>query len=247
MKKIVLIFIALFAALTAQAKTLIWATEATYPPFESVNAKGEMVGADIEIAKALCQQMKTDCKFVNAPWDSLIPSLKIGKFDVIWGGMQITTEREKQVDFTKSYYDNPVMFVAKTNPGFTISPEGLKGKTIGVQLGNTMQYYLYDTYGKIIHIKTYGSIQQAFLDLKNGRLDAVLSDQPVIQVWLNTDDNKKHFAYLGKPIVSKKYYANGNGIAVAKGNTVLLAQLNAGIDAMKKSGQLHSIIDKYMG
>lgn len=79
-----------------------------------------------------------------------------------------------------------------------------------------MQYYLQETYGKTITIKTYDSIQQAFLDLKNGRVDAILSDKPVIHEWLVKDNNKNNFAYLGKPVQSAKYFATGNGIAVAK-------------------------------
>jgi ABC-type amino acid transport substrate-binding protein len=110
-----------------------------------------------------------------------------------------------------------------------------------------MQYYLQDTYGSNIHIKTYSSIQQAFLDLKNGRVDAVLSDQPVIYAWLAKDNNKQKFSYLGKGVVSKKYFSGGTGIAVAKSNTALLAKLNASIVALKKSGQLAKIIDKHMG
>lgn len=112
MKKLVLL-LSLLLCNTVYAKTLVWATEATYPPFESVNAQGQMIGADIEIAKALCAQMKQQCQFVNAPWDSLIPSLKLGKYSVIWGGMEITAEREKQISFTKPYYINPVVFIAK--------------------------------------------------------------------------------------------------------------------------------------
>ncbi|MBL4647577.1 MAG: transporter substrate-binding domain-containing protein [Gammaproteobacteria bacterium] len=209
-----------------------------------MNTQGTMQGLDIDIITALCQQMKVKCHFVNAPWDSLIPGLKLGKFDVIFGAMNITIARAKQVAFTQPYYFAQARFVARKNPGFTLDKKSLRHKTMGVQLGNTMQFYLQHTYGDTIKIKLYGSIQQAFLDLTAGRIDAVFSDQPVISAWLQ-DGNNKNYAFLKHVVHSEKYFAAGYGIAVRKGNDQLLAKLNHAINAIKKNGVYKKIIARY--
>ncbi|MEM9244096.1 MAG: transporter substrate-binding domain-containing protein [Pseudomonadota bacterium] len=246
LKNIITAVILIGVGTVTYAKPLVWATEATYPPFESTNAQGKIVGMDIDIANAICQQMKTTCQFVNAPWDSLIPSLKLGKFDIIFGGMNITPARAKQVSFTQAYYTAPAEVVAAKGAKLSLSQSGLKGKTIGTQKGNTFQFYLQHTYGSSIDIKTYASVQQAFIDLKNGRLDAVMSDQPTVQHWLEENNHKQHYQVVGNPIHDKQYFGAGYGIAVKKGNTVLLNKLNKAIAALKQNGKLSAIINKYM-
>ena len=256
MRKFLIIILAsllsgtLFAAPKQESDGLLkFATEATYQPFESFTSSGKLEGLDIDLIHALCEKMQRKCEILNQPWDSLIAGLNLGRFDAIFGAMSITAEREKQVAFTQAYYTNQVRFVAHKDAKFNTTVEGLKDKTIGVQTGNTMQYYLRDVYGNNITIKHYPSIQQALLDLQAGRIDAVLSDAPVIAVWLKHKDHDKHFAFLGAALDSKtakKYFGQGNGIAVSKKNPVLLQQLNDALTELKKSGQLQAIIDKYL-
>src|SRR5690606_17599012 len=94
------------------AQTIKFAMEATYPPFEYVDASGNIKGFDVDIANALCQQLKAQCEFSNQPFNSLIPSLQLGKFDAIISALGITTERAKQVSFTNPYYQPSGSFVA---------------------------------------------------------------------------------------------------------------------------------------
>lgn len=233
--------------------TLTWATEAAYPPFEYTTAQGEIVGMDVAIAKAICLQIKQQdptmhgltCRFVNAPWNSLIPSLQVGKFDIVWGAMNITAARAKQVSFTQSYYAAPAVVIAAKNVAFSLDKESIQGKVVGVQQGNTFANYLQKTYGSAIAVKMYASVQQAFLDLQNGRLDAVMTDHLTAYTWLKSDKHNQQFSVLGKPIQSD-YFDSGYGIAVDKNNTVLLAQLNQAIAALKRSGELQAIINQYL-
>src|SRR5690606_10339197 len=117
--------------------TIKFASEATYPPFESVNATGELQGFDIDIAKAICEQMSLKCSFSNQPWESLIPGLNLGKFDAIISAMDITEERKKRVDFSNPYFSPTGSFVGRKSANFELTPENLKGKTIGVQKSTT--------------------------------------------------------------------------------------------------------------
>ncbi len=114
MKKLVLA--ALLASFTfgaSAAEKINFGVSATYPPFESIGANNEIVGFDIDLAKALCKQMQAECTFTNHAFDSLIPSLKFRKYDAVISGMDITPERSKQVSFTTPYYENSAVVIAK--------------------------------------------------------------------------------------------------------------------------------------
>lgn len=227
----------------AQTKSLSFATEATYPPFESLAPSGEMQGFDVDIIKALCNKMQTQCTFTNQAFDSLIPSLQLGKFDVIFGAINITDERAKQVDFTKPYYLNTVSMVAPKDKLLTLDATSLNGKTIGVQGGTTLSQYLQDTYGDKVKVNTYASEESAFLDLTSGRVDAVMGDTPLVDTWLKKNADK--YALVGQPVTSEKYFGKGYGIAVKKGNVDLLNKLNTALAAIKADGTYDKIVKQY--
>ncbi len=247
MKKLLLGILISSWALSSEAGNLTFATEATYPPFESVNNLGQIIGFDVDIMNALCAEMKTACTIVNAPFDSLIPSLQVGKYDAIIASLAITPAREKVVDFTNSYYQDTVSFVAKKGSGLVLNAQSLQGKTIGVQGDTTFYQYLQATYGSHIKINTYGSEEDAFLDLASGRVDAVMGDTPLIQSWLAQDNHAAGYALVGQPIVNETFFGPGNGIAVNKNNPALVSELNKALAAIQKSGQYQGIVNKWFG
>ncbi len=224
-------------------QSLIFATEATYAPFAFMQANGKMTGFGADIVRAICRQMQKKCELVNAPWDSLIPSLQLGKYDALFGGMQITPIREKVVNFSHSYYDDTVTFVVKKQHDFAISPAGLKGKTIGAQVGTTFVQYLQQKYGDTITIKTYASDMAALLDLKEGRVNAVFTDKPAALNWIKKQ--KTHQFVTKGNIVDAKLFGKGYGIALKKGNTKLLNSVNQALAAIKANGEYAKIIDKW--
>ena len=141
MKKLVLA--ALLASFTfgaSAAEKINFGVSATYPPFESIGANNEIVGFDIDLAKALCKQMQAECTFTNHAFDSLIPSLKFRRFDAAIAAMDVTEERAKQVDFSNIYYENSALFVAAQ--GKFADAAQLSGKNVGVQNGTSHQSYL---------------------------------------------------------------------------------------------------------
>lgn len=228
----------------ADIKNIRFATEATYPPFEFVDESGQIQGFDIDLAKALCQQMKAQCTFTNQSFNSLIPSLKLGKFDAIIATLSMTPERMKQVSFTNSYYEPSVSFVAPVNKHYVLA--NVPGKIVGAQLGSTMEKYLQEKYAGKITIKTYASIQEAFLDLVSGRVDLVLADTAVAHAWL-IDNNDKQFGVVETPIVDHQYLGSGYGIAVDHKNSDLLNALNAALADIKKNGMYEKLVHKYFG
>ncbi|MDE0254711.1 MAG: transporter substrate-binding domain-containing protein, partial [Rhodospirillaceae bacterium] len=159
----------------AAARDIRIATEGAYPPFNSKNAKGELVGFDVDLARAICAHMKAKCTLVAQDWDGIIPGLLAKKYDLIVASMSITEERKKKVAFSTPYYSNYLQFVAKKGSGFKPTADGIKGKTLGAQRATVSSQYLEDNYRKVAKIKVYDKQTAAWLDLKAGRVDAILS------------------------------------------------------------------------
>jgi arginine transport system substrate-binding protein len=236
MKKLILAATLASLALSAQAADKIrFAASATYPPFESLNRENQLVGFDIDLAKALCQQMKADCTFTNNAFDSLIPSLKFRRYDAVISGMDITAERSKQVDFTQPYYANSAIVIARKGQFSDFA--ALKGKRLGVENGTTHQKYLQEKHPEVT-VVAYDSYQNAILDMKNGRLDGVFGDSAVVNQWLKTNSD---LATVGEHVTDADYFGTGLGIAVRKGNTELRDRFNHALAELKASGRWQQI------
>ena len=240
MKKIVLAALLAGISLSASAaETIRFATEASYPPFEFVDANNKIMGFDVDLANALCKEMNATCTFTNQAFDSLIPSLKFRRFDAVMAGMDITPEREKQVLFSKPYYDNSALFIAQKDKAADVA--ALKGKRVGVQNGTTHQKYLMDKHSEIKTVP-YDSYQNAILDLKNGRIEAVFGDTAVVNEWLKQNPN---LAAVGEKVTDKAYFGTGLGIAVRQGNSALQEKFNAALDKVKADGTYKTIYSKW--
>ncbi|WON78166.1 arginine ABC transporter substrate-binding protein [Serratia sp. UGAL515B_01] len=224
---------------TSAAETIRFATEASYPPFEFIGADNKIQGFDIDLAKALCKEIQADCTFTNQAFDSLIPSLKFKRFDAVISGMDITPEREKQVLFTKPYYDNSALFIA--GKGKVANIDALKGKKVGVQNGTTHQKFLTDKHPEIT-TAPYDSYQNAILDLKNGRIDAVFGDTAVVNEWLKQNNT---LAAVGDKVTDKGYFGSGLGIAVRQQNTQLQSKFNVALEQIKQDGTYETIYKKW--
>lgn len=219
-------------------------TEGAYPPFNFKDASGELKGFDVDIAKALCAEMKAECTFVAQDWDGIIPALIAKKYDAIIASMSITDERKKKVDFTEKYYSTPAKFIVDKKGGITkVTPEALKGKTIGAQGSTIHSNYLEDIY-KGSTIKLYKTQDDANADLAAGRLDAILADSAVLLEWLKTKDGAC-CGFTGPGFNDPKYFGTGAGIAVRKGEGKLVASFNKAIKAILANGTYKKINDKY--
>lgn len=234
------ILFSLFFLTVAQADKIRIATEGAYPPFNMKNTKGELVGFDVDIARALCEQMKADCEIVAQDWDGIIPGLLAKKYDAIIASMSITAERQKKVSFTDPYYSNYLRFIAKKNSGLTTSKAGLKGKKLGAQRATISAQQLEDNYRKTSMVKVYDTQEATFLDLKSGRLDAVLVDAYPGYDWLLKSENSG-FDYVGDTIdINDKI-----GIAIRKGDKALAKKLNKALKEILASGAYKRINGKY--
>jgi arginine/ornithine transport system substrate-binding protein len=226
-------------------KKLRIGTEGAYPPFNLVDKSGQVQGFDIDIAKALCKEMGMEYEFKVQDWDGLIPGLLAKKFDVIIASMSITDERKQKVDFSNKYYQTPARFVAKKGTGITVSKEGLKGKKVGVQRATIHENFVRDMFGDAVTIKAYATQDEANMDLVSGRVDLVIADATVLLGgFINTDAGKR-FEFVGPSYVDKKWFGDGVGIAVRKGDNDLRQKLNKAIDAIRANGVYQKINAKY--
>ncbi|EHD21952.1 MULTISPECIES: arginine ABC transporter substrate-binding protein [Brenneria] len=240
MKKLLLA--ALLAGMTCgamAADTIRFASSATYPPFESLDANNDIVGFDIDLAKALCKQMQATCTFSNQAFDSLIPALKFRRYDAVISGMDITPERSKQVAFTQPYYANSAVVIAQKGKFSDFA--ALQGKRIGMENGTTHQKYMHDKHPEVRTV-SYDSYQNAVLDLKNGRIDGVFGDTAVVNEWIKTNPD---LTTVGEHVTDREYFGTGLGIAVRPNDQALLEKLNKALDAIKADGTYQAINDKW--
>lgn len=221
-------------------------TDATYPPFESVDASGTFVGFDIDIMNAICEDIGAKCTYVNQDFDGIIPALLAGKFDVIDSSLSITAERQKQIDFSDMYYNTPPVIVARKDAGIKgITVDDLAGKIIGVQSSTTHANYAQQTYTKST-IKLYPSADQFKLDLINGRLDAVNDDIVVLEDWLKSSPEAQACCeVVGTIKLVPSIHGLGQGFGVRKEDKDLTALLNKGIKDILANGTYKKINDKY--
>jgi arginine/ornithine transport system substrate-binding protein len=218
--------------------------EGGYPPFSELTPDGKLKGFDIDIALALCVEMKAECTLVQQEWDGMIPSLQARKFDAIIASMSITEERKKVVNFTDRYYHTPARMLGRADAKRDISPAAMKGKKIGVQRATIHDRYL-TAYYKDSQIVRYAKQADVFLDLSSGRLDAMLCDSIAAELGFLKLPAGKGFAFIGPAIEDPVLFGAGSGIAVRKADTGLQEKFNAAIRAVRSNGVYKKIQDKY--
>ncbi|OOF39655.1 MULTISPECIES: lysine/arginine/ornithine ABC transporter substrate-binding protein [Rodentibacter] len=237
MKKLLLSAVLLGTTAMANAQDITFAMEPSYPPFEFTNEKGEIIGFDVDVANAICKEIQATCKFKGESFDALISNLKAKRFDAAISAMDITEARSKQVLFSDAYYDSTASYVALKGKATLDS-----AKNIGVQNGTTFQQYtVAET--KQYSPKAYTSLQDAILDLKNGRIDIIFGDTAVLADMINKEPE---IQFVGEKVTNKKYFGNGLGIAMNKSNKALAESLNKGLATIKANGEYQKIYDKWM-
>ncbi len=234
--------LSLFAGSAMAQEKLIIGTEGAYPPFNNLEADGSLVGFDIDIAKALCEEMKVTCEFVTQDWDGIIPALQAKKFDAIIASMSITPERLEKVDFSKKYYNTPPAVAVPKDSAIT-DVAGLAGKTIGAQSSTTHANYA-EKHMADSELKLYPTADEYKLDLEGGRVDAVVDDIVVLSEWLKTDAGACCKILTPLP-VDVEINGEGAGIAVRKGETELADKFTAAIAAIRENGKYAEINKKY--
>lgn len=239
-----LAFAALAATGAAQAQTtgrLRVGVEGNYPPFSQLGADGALSGFDIDIARAVCAEMKVECVLVQQEFDGMIPALNARKFDAIVASLTITEERRKAVEFSDSYYDVPSRFVAKAGAFADHKPETLKGKTIAVLRNSPRAKFVQERY-KDSTILQVTREPDVYLELSAGRADVGFGSSVVSSEAFLKKPEGRGFAPVGEPV---RLDGAGVGIAVRKADTELRDRINAALKAIKANGTYDTLQKKY--
>ena len=246
-------------------------TEGAYPPWNSKDASGNLIGFEVELAEVLCKNMGHNCTIVEQDWDGMIPALTGKKFDAIMAGMSITDERKKVISFSQGYADEVASLAVMGNANYgvqrdlaTISAAGinltkpnstakdalkvikgaLEGKTVCTQVGTIHQNFLQSGDVGTVKVRVYKTQDEVNLDLTSGRCDVALAAAVAF-----TDYAEKS----GKPVVlvgptfSGGAFGNGVGVGIRKDDTELLNKFNKAIDTARKNGKIRELAIKWFG
>lgn len=243
------------------------ATEGAYAPWNFTTADGKLDGLEIELANDLCARMKVTCEIVAQDWDGLIPSLTVGKFDVIMASMFITPTRLETIDFTQPYAVDPSGFAVPKDSElgklgvsaekFKLEDEAastaaidklkplLQGKIVGVQAATTNLDFVKKYFGDTVEIREYKTTEQHDLDLAAGRIDALFAQQTALAATLA----KPEFAdyTIAGPGFVGGVFGLGTGAGLRKEDTKLKDMLNAAIDSAIADGTIKRISEKWVG
>jgi arginine/ornithine transport system substrate-binding protein len=234
-------------AMTACAQAPDWkkvrvAVEGNYPPFSKMSPDGKLEGFDIDIARAICAEIKADCTLVQQEWDGMIPALNVKKFDMIVASMTITDERKKAVDFSDPYYDVPSRWVAKAGMFTEATPASLKGKKIAVLRNSPRAKYVAENF-KGVDVLEVAKETDVYLELLAGRADIGIGSSVVSGEALLKKPEGKGYAQVG-PVV-RIGAGSGVGIAVRKEDTALRDRINVALKGIRANGSYKKLADKY--
>jgi len=224
------------------AKVLVVGTDAAYAPFESQNEKGEIVGFDIDVVKAVAKKAGLEVKFVNTPWEGIFNALNQGDRDLLVSAVTITDERKQTMDFSAPYFDAAQLIAVKQNSKVS-KFDDLKKLKVGVQTGTTGDEAATKLLGKnSTSIKRFESTPLALKELEAGGVDAVVADNGVVVHYIANNPGGKFKTVNDKAFVPEQY-----GIVVRKGNKELLGKIDQGLGAIKADGTYDKIYAQYFG
>ncbi len=241
-------------------------TEGAYPPWNSKDASGKLIGFEVELAYTLCRNMGKQCEIVEQDWDGMIPALIMRKFDAIMAGMSITDERKKAINFSQGYADEVASLAVmkgsdlegmETPVGISLSnpnseakkalktiKSALAGKTVCTQTGTIHQNFLESGDVGKINLRTYKTQDEVNLDLTSGRCDVALAAAVAFTDY--AEKSGKSVVLVG-PTFSGGAFGNGVGVGIRKDDTELLKAFNKAIDKARRDGDISRIATKWFG
>lgn len=247
-KKLVVLFMALVLVFSMTAcggsdsDALVVGTEPTFPPFDTTDEDQNIVGFDMDLISAIAEDQGFEVEFANLSFDGLIPALKNGDIDIIAAGMnKDDPDRQKQVDFSESYYDSQLFVaVAIDNKDINGIDDLTPDMKVAAQTGTTGAAKVMELYeqGKIKEAVILDGLDTCMMQLINGDVSAVINDKPVTETYMKKQPDK--IKMVGEGLNAESY-----GFAVAKGNEELLEKINTGLANVIANGTYDELIEKW--
>ncbi len=234
MKKLVLAaaLVALSGGVAA-AQTVRLGTEGAYPPFNFIDDSGEVAGFEREVGDELCKRAELTCEWVTNEWDSIIPNLQSGNYDVIIAGMSITEERDEVIDFSQPYYPP----AASVYVGLSADAD-IKAGVVSAQVSTIQSGYVAESGAQLLEFATPDETVAA---VRNGEAAAVFADRDFLAPIVAESNGE--LVYVGEPVA----LGGGVGLGIRESDAELKGKLDAAITAMKEDGSLNALIEKHFG
>ncbi len=265
-KTILTVLVSFLLIGSAYAGKIKIGTEGAYPPWNSKDASGKLIGFEVELAWTLCRYIGSQCEIVEQDWDGMIPALIMRKFDAIMAGMSITAERQKAINFSQGYADEVASLAVmkgsslegmETSEGINLGKKtgavkkdlktltaALAGKTVCVQTATIHQNFLESGDVGKVNVRTYKTQDEVNLDLAAGRCDAALAAAVAFSDY--AEKSGKPVVLVG-PTFSGGAFGNGVGVGIRKDDTQLLNAFNKAINQARKNGDISRIAIKWFG
>jgi polar amino acid transport system substrate-binding protein len=233
-------------AATADEVIRFGIAEEPNPPFTVKDTTGAWTGWEVDIRDAICAKLNVTCEWVDTPWDELLGDLKAKRFDVVWSSLPITEDGRKSIAFTDRYYALPTAVAGLKASASIVTPEALRGKTIGVlattaPLGYANRHFK----GYVREIKVYQNQDDANQDLASGRIDAELGDALTLSSFLATEQGRQCCMLLGTVASDPKILGEGFAAGLRKADTDLRDRINTALKAVRQSGEYDAITRRY--
>ncbi|NEU96720.1 transporter substrate-binding domain-containing protein [Bradyrhizobium uaiense] len=220
-------------------------TETDYPPFNFTGPDGNPAGFNVDLARALCDEIKVTCTIQMRRFETLIDALATNRGDAIIASMAVTPQLRAKVDFTDPYYRAPARFASRRdNVMPEIRPEYLEGKKVGVIAGTSHEAYLKAMFTDA-EIHSYPDNDALRAALRRGEVDFIFGDAISLAFWINGTDSAECCAFSGGPFVESRFFGEGVGIAVRKGNDLLRQSLNWALFRIWEKGRFTDLWLRY--
>ncbi|MEM8573660.1 MAG: transporter substrate-binding domain-containing protein [Pseudomonadota bacterium] len=220
-------------------------TDSDYPPFHYYDEVGALTGFNIDLAQAICDVLAVECEISATNWSSLMPAIETGQADAAIASIRITTEALKSADFTLRYYATPARFAAQADSEITdIRPETIEGLKIGVAKNSGHEAYLKAFFpgAAIAAFETSEAAQKA---LRERAIDLVFADGITLAFWFNGAESGRCCEFRGGPYLDSRFFGEGVGIAVKKGNRTLVQALNYALEQVHARGTYEELFLRY--
>jgi polar amino acid transport system substrate-binding protein len=210
----------------SRIQSIRFLTELDYPPFNYAAPDGNPTGFNIDLARQLCDEIKTSCTIQARRFDLLLDALDDNRGDAVIASIAITSATRRRVDFTDPYYRTPARFVARAdNPMRDVLPELVEGKKIAVVAGTAHEAFLKEMF-TAAEVRAYANAEAAREALRNQDVDLLFGDGVTLAFWINGSESAGCCAFRGGPFLESRYFGEGVGIAVRRGNDLLRQALN---------------------
>ena len=220
---------------TVTEGVLTMSTNAAFPPYESTDDSGNVVGIDADIAAAIAEKLGLKLQIDDMDFDGALAAPQSGKSDIVMAGVTVNEDRLLTLDFTESYATGVQVVIVPEGSDVTL--DNLGEQQIGTQRGTTGYIYCTDDYGED-HVVAYDDAIAAVKALNNGQIDCVVIDSAPAQELVKANP--------GLTILDTEYVTEDYAIGVAKGNTALLDAVNGALKELVEDGTVQSLIDKYI-